>query len=254
MSSDRFNDIKNNIEEIKREIGDVSLIAVSKYFPIEDIIHAYNASQLDFGENKVQQLSERANSLHSAGIYSNIRWHLLGHLQTNKVTQLFKIPNLYCIHSVDSEKLFLEMVKKEHLLKSENGNKIIKFFLQIKTTDEDEKSGLEAFDEIVSLVEMILKYTTSSSISVPLEWAGFMTMGPIRTTNFEEDAQKSFLRLVEIKEKILKLFSYQFQNNQISQINKLSLSMGMSSDYKIAIKAGSNCVRIGSSLFRSTSL
>ena len=224
-------EIAKNLSAIKKELKKTQLIAVSKYSPIEDVITAYEAHQFDFGENRVQDLKEKAEKFSELSL-SKVRWHFIGHLQTNKVRDLFKIPKLYAIHSVDSLSLLEELIKRENDFSGTE----LKLFFQVNTSHEVEKSGFETAEELNRAVELLL-----SRNSTKLKLMGLMAMGTIRTTNFEAEALRCFKDLSAIAQNLEKVHGLK---------TPLLLSMGMSQDYKIAITAGSDFVRIGSAIFK----
>ncbi len=198
----------------------VQLIAVSKTKPNEEIIELYELGQRDFGENYVQELVDKAASL--AG---DIRWHFIGHLQTNKVK--FIVPFVYLIHGVDSEKLLVEINKQ-----GQKNNRIISCLLQVHIATEETKFGFDA----ISILELIQSGRLLNYPNVKIK--GLMGMA-----SFSEDQtllRKEFTQLNELFQKSKSILNY----NDFD-----TLSMGMSSDYELAIKEGSNMVRIGSLLF-----
>jgi PLP dependent protein len=194
----------------------VTLIAVSKTKPNEAILEAYNAGQKDFGENYVQELVDKHEQLPK-----DIRWHFIGHLQSNKIKYI--APFVHLIHGVDSFKLLEEINKqgKKH-------NRIINCLLQVFIATEETKFGL-AFDECESIL-------TSGELQKlqNIKICGFMAMAS--NTDNEEQIRKEFRSLKEFAE-------------DISGSEFRVLSYGMSSDYKIAIEEGSNMIRIGSLIF-----
>lgn len=212
--------IAENLKSIQAQIGDANLIAVSKTRSVEEIKEAYVAGQRDFGENKVQELLEKAQELQSL----EIRWHFIGHLQSNKLSMLKKVPNLVSIHSIDSINLLNKTLSKSW------GNKI-GVFLQINTSGEAEKSGFQNPDDIELAVRLLHD-------APDFYLQGLMTIGSIRTTEFEKDAERCFQMLVDAKQALDERFGL-----------NLELSMGMSSDYPIAVAKGSNWVRVGSAIF-----
>ncbi len=218
--------IAQRIEKIKKKLGSASLIAVSKFRPFSDIEAAYQTGQRHFGENRVQELKEKAQHFSN----QEMAWHFIGHLQTNKINTLFKIPNLKFIHSVDSLKLLQELYKKDELLQ----NSKVSFFIEIKTSGEEEKMGVESEAELQAMIDLIKVHVHS-----PLVFCGFMTMGKIRTDNLERDAQECFQKLSD----------YQKKYGQHFLDRSLLLSMGMSQDWEIAVEAGSDYVRVGTSIF-----
>lgn len=210
--------IKENLDFYKAHLNKTQLLAVSKTKTLAEIKTAYSFGQRDFGENKVQELNDKAFELQSD--CPDIRWHFIGSLQSNKINNLLKIPNLVSIHSIDSIKLLNKLLNKK------TGRKI-GVFLQVNTSGEIEKSGFSDF----ALIEQAVSLFKSDDFYLQ----GLMTIGKIRTEDFENDAKTCFLRLNEYKERL----------NSVD----LELSMGMSSDYKIAIECGSNWIRIGSGIF-----
>ena len=222
--------IKESIEQLNNTIAPfkgASLLAVSKTKPASDIQIAYECNQRDFGENKVQELLEKSLELKKK--CPDIKWHFIGGLQSNKINMLLKTQGLVSIHSIDSIKLLNKLLSKSI-------DKKIGIFLQINTSDEVEKGGFKAKDseEIFSAVELIREHSH-------FYLQGLMTIGKIRTENFEEDAALCFKELVDLKSDICKSFD----------LETLELSMGMSSDYPMALKLGTNWVRIGSNIFGS---
>lgn len=198
----------------------VQLIAVSKTKSNEDIIELYELGQRDFGENYVQELVDKAASL--AG---DIRWHFIGHLQTNKVK--FIAPFVYLIHGVDSEKLLLEINKQ-----GQKNNRVIPCLLQVHIATEETKFGFDAN----SLLELIQSCRLHNYPHIKIK--GLMGMA-----SFSEDQillSKEFTELNDLFQQCKLILN----NNDFD-----TLSMGMSSDYELAIKKGSNMVRIGSLLF-----
>ena len=211
--------VSNAIIKIKSELpSHVTLVAVSKTKPNELINQAYLAGQIDFGENYVQELVDKYQELPK-----DIRWHFIGHLQTNKVKLIAPFVNL--IHGVDSLKL-LEEINKQ----SQKNNRIINCLLQIYIAQEDSKFGL-SFDECKELLQSN-SYLNLKNICV----VGFMAMAS--NTEDNEQIKKEFLSLKKFHESIVTI-----------QLPLNILSFGMSSDYQLAIECGTNMIRIGSSIF-----
>ena len=211
--------VSNTIIKIKSELpSHVTLVAVSKTKPNELINQAYLAGQIDFGENYVQELVDKHQELPK-----DIRWHFIGHLQTNKVKLIAPFVNL--IHGVDSLKL-LEEINKQ----AQKNNRIINCLLQIYIAQEDSKFGL-SFDECKELLQSN-SYLNLKNISV----VGFMAMAS--NTEDNEQIKKEFLSLKKFHESMVTI-----------QLPLNILSFGMSSDYQLAIECGSNMIRIGSSIF-----
>ncbi|MDC0254764.1 YggS family pyridoxal phosphate-dependent enzyme [Bacteriovoracales bacterium] len=228
MKSKRAQELASRLDKLTPTLGKSSLVAVTKYSPVEDIQYAYEWGQKDFGENRVQDLEKKAQAFQEKNLEP--RWHFIGKLQSNKINQLFKIPNLFAIHSVDSLKLLEKLYQKESQFEGDS----LLFFLQIKTSDEDEKSGFESKEEVYEALSFIEKRNSSK-----LKFFGLMTMGKMRTNEFEKDATKCFEKLKNLRDDI--------KNNSAFS---LKLSMGMSQDYKIAVSLQSDFVRIGSLIFK----
>jgi pyridoxal phosphate enzyme (YggS family) len=214
--------IKNNLIKLKNTISkDVLLVAVSKTKPIEAIKEAYETGQRDFGENKVQELIEKFDKLPV-----DISWHMIGHLQTNKVKYI--APFIHIIHGVDSLKLLKEINKQA--LKNK---RTIQCLLQFHIAQETTKYGLilkEALEIISSTEFMQLKNITIAGV-----------MGMASNSNDEITIAKEFSTLKAIFD--------QLSESSINQKSFNWISMGMSGDYKIAIEQGSNMIRIGSTIF-----
>lgn len=218
--------IADNITSLKNETSalKVSLLAVSKTKPVEDIMEAYNAGQRLFGENMVQELVEKYEKLPK-----DIQWHLIGHLQSNKVKYI--APFVTMIESVDSLKLLQEINK--HALKS---GRAIDCLLQIHIADEETKFGLD-FDEAIELLRSE-EFAELKNIRI----RGLM--GIATNTDNEKQVKEEYYELKTLFDGIKQSF---FRKDNSFD----TLSMGMSSDYKIAIEQGSNLVRLGSTIFGS---
>ncbi len=212
----------NNISQ-ELAATNTALVAVSKTKPVEDIQQAYNIGVRDFGENYVQELADKQIQLPT-----DIRWHFIGHLQTNKVKYI--APFVYLIHGVDSEKLLLEINKQGKKL-----NKRINCLLQIHIAKEETKFGLNE-DELFQIIQ---KYFIEKTIT--LDFVNIVgLMGMASFTDNKETIQSEFNFLKQLHTSI---------NEQIKNDSFRVLSMGMSGDYPLAIACGSNMVRIGSLLF-----
>lgn len=229
MDSD-FSMIEANLKEVRKRIicaaqsvgrdpEEITLIAVSKTKPIEMVEAAYQCEQRVFGENKVQEICEK-----SAVCEADIRWHMIGHLQTNKVRQV--VDKVEMIHSVESVKL-LEEIQKE----SEKRNLVSDILIEVNIGDEDSKFGLKP-TEIVAFAEKISQYKN-------VRLRGLMTVAPY--TENAEDNRKFFKQMkqlfIDIKEKNI--------DNSIID----TLSMGMTGDYEVAIQEGATMVRVGTGIF-----
>lgn len=208
-----------NYKKIIEELGDkVTLVAVSKTKPVEDIKELYDLGHRDFGENYVQEMEDKYEKLPK-----DIRWHFIGHLQSNKVKQVAAFVQL--IHGVDSLKLLKEINKQ-----AEKNNRIIDCLLQIHIAQEETKFGLD---------EKELEELFKQCADPPLH--NVRVIGLMGMASFTGDMNK-----VRSEFKYLKTLFNQFSTHD-SRLT--TLSMGMSSDYKIAIEKGSNMVRIGSLIF-----
>ena len=216
-----MNHIEQHIASIRATISNgVTLICVSKFHPIESIQAAYDCGERDFGESRVQELLLKQQALPA-----DIRWHFIGHLQTNKVKQI--VPFVHMIHSVDSVRL-LEVINRE----AEKIGRRIKVLLEVHVAKEDTKSGFMP-EEITSL-------NTKLSTLNYIEICGIMGMA----TNTDDQAEwrRCFREIKSIGQQLLN--NSELLNNSAPQI-----SMGMSDDYLVAIEEGSTMVRIGSSIF-----
>jgi pyridoxal phosphate enzyme (YggS family) len=216
--------IADNIISLNKETNalKVTLLAVSKTKPVEDIMEAYHAGQRLFGENMVQELVEKYEKLPK-----DIQWHLIGHLQSNKVKYI--APFISLIQSVDSLKLLQEINK--HALKN---NRVIDCLLQIYIADEETKFGL-GFDEAIELLRSD-EFTELKNIRI----CGLM--GIATNTDNQKQIGEEYYELETFYKGIKQSF---FRKEKSFNI----LSMGMSSDYKLAIEKGSNMVRMGSTIF-----
>lgn len=205
--------------------NNATLVAVSKTKPIEDIQALYDLGQRDFGENYVQELTDKFEALPK-----DIRWHFIGHLQSNKVKYI--APFVQLIHGVDSEKLLLEINKQ-----GAKNNRIIDCLLQVHIAKEETKFG---FNEM-ELAELVSKMNTINLTNISIR--GLMGMA-----SFSEDKElvkNEFNGL----QKIFKSISFSSFDTHPSLSAFNLLSMGMSGDYELALQEGSNMVRIGSLLF-----
>ncbi len=215
--------IAANIEKIKQQLSqNIKLIAVSKTKPVETLMEAYNSGQKIFGENKVQELVGKFEQMPK-----DIEWHMIGHLQSNKVKYI--IPFVALIHSVDSENILLEINKQAAKI-----NKIQQVLLQISIADEETKFGFEEAE----LFKLLVKYENHEFPNI--EIVGLMGMATF--TYNDKQIANEFAGLKKLFDKVKSTyFSSQTSFNQ--------LSMGMSSDYQIAIANGSNLIRVGSTIF-----
>ena len=211
--------IKKRIKEIHNSINkDVQLVAVSKTKSYKEILEAYNAGQKVFGENKIQEMTEKYEVLPK-----DIKWHMVGHVQSNKIK--YMAPYVDLVHGIDSLKS-LKILNKE----AKKNNRVIRCLLQLKISDEFTKFGLSK-EEIESILNSI-NILDLMNINV----AGIMTIG-----SFTKNMNVVVKEFDETK-KIFDSLKTAFPNLKI-------LSMGMSNDYKIAINHGSNMIRVGSLIF-----
>ena len=204
------------------ERNDITLVAVSKTKPVEEIKKKYNEGLINFGENRVNELVQKFNLLPK-----DINWHMIGHLQTNKVKKI--IPFISLIHSVDSLKL-IDKIENE----SKKFDKKTNILLQVHIAKEKSKYGFN-FEEVRDFFKNQLDESYKNINIVGL-------MGMATFTNNKNQIRKEFKKLKILYDEIKSISQ---KNNQKIKI----LSMGMSSDYKIAIEEGSNMVRIGSLIF-----
>jgi hypothetical protein len=215
--------IAENLKKIKSSLPEnVKLIAVSKFKSYDDILEAYHAGQIVFGENRVQELTDKYEQLPK-----DIEWHMIGHLQTNKVKYLASF--VHMIHGVDSLKLLKEINKQAKKVERKQ-----KCLLQIHIADEETKFGLSK-EEVFDLLESDT-YKAFENIEI----CGVMGMATL--TDNAEQIHNEFSALKN-------LFDELKQNYFAIQESFAEISMGMSGDYKIAIAEGSTMVRIGSSIF-----
>ena len=207
--------IASNLKSLNSSIPtNVTLVAVSKTKPNSDIISAYNAGQRIFGENRVQELEKKQKELPA-----DIQWHMIGHLQTNKVKYI--APFVSLIHAVDSLRLIEEINKR-----AKQNNRIIDCLLQVHIAKENTKFGFK-IEEINKTIEEAKEFT---NITIK----GLMAMATF--TNNTNQINKEFIRIHNLFEKI-----------KTKKLN--TLSIGMSSDYQLAINNGSNMIRVGSAIF-----
>jgi pyridoxal phosphate enzyme (YggS family) len=216
--------IAENIKSLKNEteLINVTLVAVSKTKPVEEVLEAYNTGQRLFGENMVQELVEKYEQLPK-----DIEWHLIGHLQSNKVKYI--APFISMIQSVDSLKLLQEINKH-----AEKHNRVIDCLLQVYIADEETKFGL-GFDEVIELLRSE-EFAALKHIKI----RGLM--GIATNTDNEKQIKDEYYELKTFFDGIKQSF---FRKEKSFD----TLSMGMSSDYKVAIEQGSNMVRLGSTIF-----
>lgn len=223
MLKEQLEQVNQNIQEacekVKRNRDEVTLIAVSKTKPIEVLQEAYDLGVRVFGENKVQELVDKYEALPK-----DIEWHLIGHLQTNKVKYI--IDKVAMIHSVDSIKL-AETIEKEAAKK----DCIANILVEVNVAEEESKFGLK-MDEVLPFIE---KISTFPHIRVK----GLMTIAP-----FVENAEENR----DIFTNLHKL-SVDIEAKNIDNTSMSVLSMGMTNDYEVAVEEGATMVRVGTGIF-----
>jgi PLP dependent protein len=227
---DNLLSIRQKIEKAcadsQRDSNGIKLIAVSKTFPSEAISAAFDSGQIDFGENKVQEMTQKHEELEG----KDIHWHLIGHLQTNKVKYI--VPFVHLIHSVDSLKL-AEKVNSE----AAKINKVIDCLVQVNTSNEDQKSGCEP-NETISIIKSITGFDN-------LRVKGLMTIGKMLINEDDPD------EIIEVRRnfRLLRDLFQEADSFKIDRTEMKYLSMGMTADFDIAIEEGANMLRIGSAIF-----
>lgn len=214
--------IQENLLQIKSQLpSNVTLVAVSKTKPVEDLMEAYNAGQRIFGENKIQEMTEKWQQMPK-----DIEWHMIGHVQSNKVK--YMVPYVKLIHGVDSLKLLKEINRQ-----AVRWRKNINCLLQIHIAEEETKFGLNEKELIELLNSDEFKEMTNIKV------IGLMGMATF--TDNQGQIKKEFQNLKNIFDKLQQL--------ETLNLKLETLSMGMSGDYQLAIDCGSTMVRIGSSIF-----
>jgi hypothetical protein len=214
--------IAQNLLQIKSQLPiSVTLVAVSKTKPVSDLMEAYTAGQRIFGENKIQEMTEKWEQMPK-----DIQWHMIGHVQSNKVKYMAEYVSL--IHGVDSLKLLQEINKQ-----AQKYNRVIDCLLQMYIANEETKFGLNESE----LLELIGSNEFKELKNIRI--VGLMGMASF--TNDQNQIKAEFKNLKAVFENI--------NQNEITSLKLDTLSMGMSGDYELAISCGSNMVRIGSNIF-----
>jgi len=214
--------ITEGLNKIKEQLPkEVTLVAVSKTKPVKDILEAYNSGQRVFGENKIQEMVEKHDLMPK-----DIQWHMIGHVQRNKVKYMASFVSL--IHGVDNFKLLKEINKQ-----AKKYDRVIDCLFQLKIAEEDSKFGMTYND-----VEAIIKSEEFSELK-HINVVGFMGMATF--TDNQNKIKKEFSSL--------KTIFTTLNGHKYSNFNPKVLSMGMSSDFQLAIECGSNMIRIGSTIF-----
>ena len=223
MLKDNFETVEKNVANAcaraGRDRSEVTLIAVSKTKPVEMLREVYDAGARDFGENKVQEICEKYDKLPS-----DIKWHMIGHLQRNKVKQV--IDKVTLIHSVDSYRLAQEIS-----VQAQKKGLSIPILIEINIAGEESKFGISA-DDTIQLVEEIAALPN-------LKIQGLMTIAP-----YVVDPEENRLYFRQIKQ-----LSVDIKNKNIDNVSMDILSMGMTGDYEVAIEEGATMVRVGTGIF-----
>lgn len=215
--------IQNNLIQIKSSLPEnVTLVAVSKTWPVADLMEAYDAGQRIFGENKIQEMTDKWEQMPK-----DIEWHMIGHVQTNKVKYMAPFVNL--VHGVDSLKLLSEINKQ-----AQKNNRVVDCLLQMHIAEEETKFGMDK-EELTALLQSD-EFKQMQNVKVK----GLMGMATF--TDDEAQVRKEFKNLKNI-------FDNLSNQPKTQNLEPETLSMGMSGDYKIAIECGATMVRIGSSIF-----
>ena len=205
--------IKENLNKLRSNISpDITLVAVSKTKPVNDLLDAYHAGQRDFGENKIQEMASKWEQLPK-----DIHWHMIGHVQTNKVK--YMAPFVHTIHAIDSLKLLKEIQKQAH-----KNDRVIECLIQIRIAEEETKFGLPE-SELDELLEVAKNF---SNVTIK----GLMGMATFTTNN--DQIRNEFKQLAAC-----------FKRHSDFE----TLSMGMSGDFPIAIEEGATMIRVGSKIF-----
>lgn len=223
MLKDNFETVEKNVANAcaraGRDRSEVTLIAVSKTKPVEMLREVYDAGARDFGENKVQEICEKYDKLPS-----DIKWHMIGHLQRNKVKQV--IDKVTLIHSVDSYRLAQEIS-----VQAQKKGLSIPILIEVNIAGEESKFGISA-DDTIQLVEEIAALPN-------LKIQGLMTIAP-----YVVDPEENRLYFRQIKQ-----LSVDIKNKNIDNVSMDVLSMGMTGDYEVAIEEGATMVRVGTGIF-----
>ena len=218
--------IQERLEELKKTLPDsIQVVAVSKTKPNSDILEAYEAGHRVFGENKVQELTDKYEQLPK-----DISWHFIGHLQTNKVKYI--APFVSLIHSLDSLKLAKEINKR-----GRQNDRKIDCLLQVHIADEETKFGIS--------VDEVLSFLSSETLKAYTHVRITGLMGMATNTEDETRVEREFNTLKHLFDTIQQNASTYFEEPDAFKV----LSMGMSGDYRVAVKAGSTMIRVGSSVF-----
>ncbi|THH33456.1 hypothetical protein EUX98_g742 [Antrodiella citrinella] len=250
-SLERAIELAESLSEIRVQVREatpstsahtLTLVAVSKYKPASDIWACYETGQRDFGENYVQELVEKA-----AELPTDIRWHFIGALQSNKAKILASIPNIYSIQTVSSTKAATALQKAV----SPDRPNPLNILLQVNTSGEDSKSGLNSLtsSETAPTAELTLLALHVLKECPALHLQGLMTIGALTESLSDDHPNRDFERLKETRDLLQSALAQAGFAGKWGVEGRLVLSMGMSSDFKAAIAAGSDIVRVGTGIF-----
>ncbi len=223
MIKENYQKVKENVisaaERSGRSKDEVTLIAVSKTKPVEALKEAYDAGARDFGENKVQEIMEKYDKLPD-----DIRWHMIGHLQTNKVKYI--VDKIYMIHSVDSLKLASQISRQ-----AVKAGRVIPILIEVNVAGEESKFGVSP--------EMCESLIRQVAVLPGITIRGLMTIAP-----YVDDPEENRAYFAQLKQ-----LSVDITSKNIDNIDMSVLSMGMTGDYTVAIEEGADCVRVGTGIF-----
>ena len=223
MITENLKDVEARVcaacERSGRKREDVTLIAVSKTKPVEDLQEIYDAGKRDFGENKVQELCAKMEVMPQ-----DIKWHMIGHLQRNKVKYI--VGNVALIHSVDSFRL-----AEEINIQAKKKGIVVPILVEVNIAEEESKFGVTREDAM----ELVRQIATLDAIEIK----GLMTIAPYVTD--PEENRPVFKKLKEL--------SVDIENKNINNVTMSVLSMGMTGDYEVAIEEGATMVRVGTGIF-----
>lgn len=208
------------------------LVAVSKIKPVPLIILAYEAGQRHFGENYVNELAEKAHNTDIQEKCKDIKWHFIGNLQSNKINKLLGSPGLFAVETIDSVKLADTVNKQWAKYRKDEGDRL-KVMVQVNTSGEEAKNGVEPKDA-VALYEHVLNNCPN------LELLGLMTIGQYGY-DVSQGPNPDFVSLAKCRQEVCEKLKL--------DINKVELSMGMSTDFEHAIELGATTVRVGTNIF-----
>lgn len=227
MIKTNYNSIQQKVNLILNSISEpqvVKILAVSKTFPLSKVLEAYDFGVRDFGENYAQELKNKYDELDKQK-YNDINWHFIGHLQSNKVKYIAEFVDT--IHSVDSLKLAKE-ISKQSLSKRKSDNPI-KIMVQVHTSNEESKSGINESELIDTIKEII-------------QLDGIKLIGLMTITTLTDEPKDRIPEFILLKQLLIKI-------NKELNLSLNELSMGMSDDFEFAIKEGATIIRVGSAIF-----